>query len=91
MSTASQEHVMSISHQQETQLRGIEAGLCRSDPRLAATMAEFGRLDPGQNMPTAGSVGGAPQDHLTSRAIAWMVVVLTVLAALMVLTMLMLG
>jgi hypothetical protein len=82
---------MSISHQQETQLCGIEAGLRRSGSRLAAIMAEFGRLDPGPNMPTAESVGGAPQDHLTSRAIAWTVVVLTVLAALMVLTMLMLG
>ena len=83
---------MSISHQQENQLRRIEAGLRRSDPRLAAIMSEFGQFYPSQNMPTVEKVGGAPsgEDHL-GRAIAWMVAVIAMLAATIVLSRMMVG
>jgi hypothetical protein len=40
---------MSLSYRQERQLRLIEDDLLQSDPYLAATMATFGRLHPGQD------------------------------------------
>src|SRR5262249_60213898 len=45
------EHVMSLSHHQQYQLRLIEAGLLSSDPRLAGVLGVFGRLCAGQGMP----------------------------------------
>jgi hypothetical protein len=42
---------MSLSYRQQCQLRLIEADLLRSDPDLAAVMATFGRLYPGQDLP----------------------------------------
>lgn len=42
---------MSLNHRQQRQLRGIETRLLRSDPRLAARLAVFGRLAVGQGMP----------------------------------------
>src|SRR5262249_13240916 len=50
------EHVMSLSHHQQYQLRLIEAGLLSSDPRLAGVLGVFGRLCAGQGMP-AGAQG----------------------------------
>jgi hypothetical protein len=43
---------MSLSHYQHSQLRRIEASLRRSDPQLAGMLGMFGRLCPGQRMPT---------------------------------------
>ena len=36
---AAQEHVMSLNHRQQHQLYRIESGLLRSDPKLAARLA----------------------------------------------------
>jgi hypothetical protein len=42
---------MSLCYREQRQLRDIEVGLFRSDSRLAAMLAVFGRLYRGQDMP----------------------------------------
>jgi hypothetical protein len=42
---------MSLSYRRQRQLRLIEAGLCRTDPHLAAIMGMFGRLYPDHGLP----------------------------------------
>jgi hypothetical protein len=49
--TIAQEHLMSLSHRQQHQLRGIETRLVRSAPQLAGRLAVFGRLSADQRMP----------------------------------------
>jgi hypothetical protein len=43
---------MSLSHHQQHQLYRIEAGLLRTDPKLAAMLGVFGKLSAGQAMPS---------------------------------------
>ena len=43
---------MSLSHHQQHQLYRMEAGLLRTDPKLAAMLGVFGKLSAGQAMPT---------------------------------------
>jgi hypothetical protein len=47
---------MSLSYREQCQLRGIEAGLFRSDSYLAAMLDLFGRLYSGQDMPASEQV-----------------------------------
>jgi hypothetical protein len=42
---------MSLNYRQQRRLQRIESLLLRSDPRLAAMLAMFGRLSAGQRMP----------------------------------------
>jgi hypothetical protein len=44
---------MSLCYREQRQLRDIEAGLFRSDSRLAGTLDVFGRLYRGQDMPAS--------------------------------------
>ncbi len=44
---------MSLCYREQRQLRGIEAGLLRSDSRLAGMLDVFGRLYRGQDMPAS--------------------------------------
>jgi Protein of unknown function (DUF3040) len=78
---------MSLSYSQQRQLRLIEADLLRSDPCLAATMATFGRLDPGQDVPAwedvTDEVPGA--QGRTGRAAAIVMVLAATIAVIIVL------
>jgi hypothetical protein len=65
---------MGLSFRQWWQLRGIEHGLCRSDPHLAAMLAIFAKLSAGE------TVLGREQVH---RPGTWVRPVLAVLAAAM--------
>jgi Protein of unknown function (DUF3040) len=42
---------MSLPFREQRALRGIEAGICSSDPGLASWMAFFGRLTADEDMP----------------------------------------
>ena len=44
---------MSLCYREQRQLRGIEAGLFRSDSHLAGMLDVFGRLYSGQDMPAS--------------------------------------
>ena len=44
---------MSLCYREQRQLRGIEAGLFRSDSHLAGMLETFGRLYSGQDMPAS--------------------------------------
>ena len=44
---------MSLCYREQRQLRGIEAGLVRSDSHLAGMLETFGRLYSGQDMPAS--------------------------------------
>jgi hypothetical protein len=44
---------MSLCYREQRQLRGIQAGLFRSDSRLAGMLEAFGRLYRGQDMPAS--------------------------------------
>ena len=47
---------MSLCYREQRQLRGIQAGLFRSDSHLAAMLEVFGRLYDGQDMPASEQV-----------------------------------
>jgi Protein of unknown function (DUF3040) len=78
---------MSLSYRHERQLRFIEADLLRSDPDLAAAMADFGKLYPDPNLAAwddiADEVPGA--HHRLWRVAAIMVLALTIAAISVVL------
>jgi hypothetical protein len=44
---------MSLCYREQRQLRGIQAGLSRSDSHLAGMLGTFGRLHRGQDMPAS--------------------------------------
>ena len=44
---------MSLCYREQRQLRGIQAGLFRSDSHLAGMLETFGRLYSGQDMPAS--------------------------------------
>ena len=70
---------MSLSYRQQRQLRLIEAGLRRSDPRLGVMFGTFGRLNAGQDMTAWEQV--ASSQHCLRRAAARIVAVLTAVSA----------
>lgn len=73
---------MSLSYRHERQLRLIEADLLRSDPHLAAAMAEFGKLYPGPNGPAWDDMADeVPRARDRLRRVAAIVVVLAVTIA----------
>ena len=51
---------MSLCYREQRQLRGIEAGLFRSDSRLAGMLETFARLYRGQDMPASERVLSGP-------------------------------
>jgi Protein of unknown function (DUF3040) len=70
---------MSLSYREQRQLRGIQAGLFRSDSHLAAMMGMFGRLHRGQDMPASERVlsgHGRDQRAITRIAVAFAVAAL---------------
>jgi hypothetical protein len=78
---------MSLSYRQQRQLRLIEDDLLQSDPYLAATLATFGRLYPGQDRAAwedvTDEVPGAPAR--TGRAAAIVIVLSATIAVVIVL------
>jgi Protein of unknown function (DUF3040) len=73
---------MSLSYRHERQLRLIEADLLRSDPHLAAAMADFSKLYPSPNVPAWDDMAGeVPGAHDGLRRVAAIVVVLAVAVA----------
>jgi hypothetical protein len=88
---ASQEHVMSINHQQELELRRIEAGLRQSDPRLASIMTEFGDRYPGQSRPVERTNETPSRARRLRLTIGWIIAVLAVLVIVIVLGRAMVG
>jgi hypothetical protein len=58
---------MSLNYRQRHQLYRMEARLLRSDPRLAAKLAAFGRLSAGERMPAWEQVAGR-QDRVRQAA-----------------------
>ena len=64
---------MSLCYREQRQLRGIEAGLFRSDSHLAGMLDTFGRLYSGQDMPACERVPlrqGRDQRAVTRIAVA---------------------
>jgi hypothetical protein len=57
---------MSLSSHQEHQLSRVGAGVCRSDPHLAATLGVFGRLYADDGMPAWGSWLMSPPARIAS-------------------------
>ena len=51
---------MSLCYREQRQLRGIQAGLFRSDSHLAGMLEMFGRLYGGQDMPASERVRSGP-------------------------------
>jgi Protein of unknown function (DUF3040) len=73
---------MSLSYRHERQLRFIEADLLRSDPDLAAAMADFGKLYPDPNVAAWDDIADeVPGTHDGLRRVAAIVVVLAVAVA----------
>jgi hypothetical protein len=69
---------MSLCYREQRQLRGIEAGLFRSDSHLTAMLYVFGRLYSGQDMPASEQV---PSGHgRDRRAVTWIAVAFAVAA-----------
>jgi hypothetical protein len=69
---------MSLCYREQRQLRGIEAGLFRSDSRLVGMLETFGRLYRGQDMPASERVlSGQGRDR---RAVTRIVVAFAVAA-----------
>jgi hypothetical protein len=70
---------MSLCHRERRQLRGIQAGLFRSDSHLAGMLETFGRLYRGQDMPASERVlsgQGRDQGAVTRIAVAFAVAAL---------------
>src|SRR5258708_31795185 len=62
---------MSLCYREQRQLRGIEAGLFRSDSHLAGMLETFGRLYRGQDMPASEQVlSGQDRDRRAVTRIA---------------------
>ena len=51
---------MGLCYREQRRLRGVEAGLFRSDSHLAAMLEMFGRLYGGQDMPASEQVPSGP-------------------------------
>jgi Protein of unknown function (DUF3040) len=62
---------MSLCRREQRQLRGIKAGLVRSDSHLAAMLETFGRLYRGQDMPASERVpsGHGPDRRAVTRIV----------------------
>jgi len=72
---------MSLCYREQRQLRGIEAGLFRSDSHLAGMLETFGRLYRGQDMPASERVpSGQARDRraVTRIAVAFAVAALAI-------------
>ena len=72
---------MSLCYREQRQLRGIEAGLFRSDSHLAGMLKTFGRLYRGQDMPASERVpSGQDRDRraVTRIAVAFAVAALAI-------------
>ena len=72
---------MSLCYREQRQLRGIEAGLFRSDSHLAGMLETFGRLYRGQDMPASERVlSGQGRDRraVTRIAVAFAAAVLAI-------------
>jgi hypothetical protein len=70
---------MSLCYREQRQLRGIQAGLFRSDSHLAAMLDMFGRLHRGQDMPASERVlsrQGRDRRTVTRIAVAFTVAAL---------------
>ena len=70
---------MSLCHREQRQLRGIQAGLSRSDSHLAGMLDAFGRLYRGQDMPASERVvsgRGRNQRVVTRIAVAFTIAAL---------------
>ena len=70
---------MSLCYREQRQLRGIQAGLFRSDSHLAGMLDVFGRLYRGQDMPASERVlsgQGRDQRAVTRIAVAFAVAAL---------------
>jgi hypothetical protein len=70
---------MSLCYREQRQLRGIEAGLFRSDSHLAGMLDTFGRMYRGQDMPACERVPlrqGRDQGAVTRIAVAFAVTAL---------------
>ena len=70
---------MSLCHRERRQLRGVEAGLFRSDSQLAGMLEMFGRLYRGQDMPASERVPsgrGCDRRAVTRIAVAFAVAAL---------------
>jgi hypothetical protein len=70
---------MSLCYREQRQLRGIEAGLFRSDSHLAGMLETFGRLYSGQDLPASERVlsgQGRDQRAVTRIAAAFAVAAL---------------
>ena len=62
---------MSLCYREQRQLRGVEAGLFRSDSHLAGMLEMFGRLYSGQDMPASEQVpSGSGRDRRAVTRIA---------------------
>jgi hypothetical protein len=65
---------MTLCYREQRQLRGIQAGLFRSDSHLAAMLETFGRLHRGQDMPASERVSsghGRDRRAVTRIAVAF--------------------
>jgi len=72
---------MSLCYREQRQLRGIEAGLVRSDSHLVGMLETFGRLYSGQDMPASERVlseQGRDQRAVTRIAAAFAATVLAI-------------
>jgi hypothetical protein len=70
---------MSLCYREQRQLRGVEAGLFRSDSHLVGMLEMFGRLCSGQDMPASERVlsgQGRDQRAVTRIAVAFAVAAL---------------
>jgi hypothetical protein len=73
--------MMSLCYREQRQLRGVEAGLFRSDSHLAGMLEMFGRLYRGQDMPASEQVPSGPgrdRRAVTRIAVAFVVAALAV-------------
>ncbi len=70
---------MSLNHRQQHQLYRIEAGLLRSDPKLAAMLGVFARLSAGQGLPAWEQLSSV--EDRTWHAAALSVKAITIVAA----------
>jgi hypothetical protein len=72
---------MGLCYREQRRLRGVEAGLFRSDSHLAGMLEMFGRLYSGQDMPASEQVpSGQGRDRraVTRIAVAFAVAVLAI-------------
>ena len=80
---------MSLCYREQRKLRGVEAGLFRSDSHLAGMMEMFGRLYHGQDMPASEQVPsrqGCGRRAVTRIAVAFAVAALALTILISALT-----